>query len=71
MSKKLLRLFRRKPKVIDFWDCSHLHLSELPREVLEHRHTLRALYISTNSIRDFPRVRETHKLLSFGVWAWG
>lgn len=72
MSKKLLRLFRRKPKVIDFWDCSHLHLNELPREVLEHRHTLRALYINMNSIRDFPRVREslieTYRLLSFGVW---
>lgn len=59
MSKKLLRLFRRKPKIIDFWDCSNLHLSELPREVLEHRHTLRSLYINTNSIRDFPRVRES------------
>lgn len=63
MSKKLLRLFRKKPKVVDYWDCSHLHLTELPREVLEHRHTLKSLYMSTNSIRDFPRVRE--KVLFF------
>ena len=41
---------------IETWDCSHMSLTDLPREVLEHRATLRQLNLSSNAIRDVPRV---------------
>ena len=45
----------RRP--FDYWDCSNLGLSDLPKEVLYHRRTLRQLTLATNNIKDVPKVR--------------
>ena len=42
--------------VVDSWDCSHMCLSDLPREVWEHRATLRKLNMSSNAVKDIPKV---------------
>jgi Leucine-rich repeat (LRR) protein len=43
----------RRP--FDYWDCSNLGLSDLPKEVLYHRRTLRQLTLATNNIKDVPK----------------
>lgn len=53
---KWLCFGRRKPVVIETWDCSHMSLTDLPPEVWDHRATLRQLNLSCNSIKDIPKV---------------
>lgn len=53
---KLLRLFKKKPRVVDYWDCSRLNLVDLPKEVLQHRDTIETLYMQSNNVKDIPKV---------------
>ena len=48
----------RSGSLVDYWDCSGLGLSDLPKEVIQHRRTLRQLTLSCNNIKDVPKVRE-------------
>ena len=48
---------REVRRSFDYWDCSNLGLSDLPKEVLYHRRTLRQLTLATNNIKDVPKVR--------------
>ena len=57
MSKWLCECFRKKLPAVDYWDCSHLRLSELPLEVVHYRKTLTSLNMSVNNVRDVPKVR--------------
>lgn len=63
MSALLCGCFRKK-QVIEYWDCSHLHLSDLPREVLKYRPTLTTLYMGSNNIRELPSSIYTFESLS-------
>ncbi len=42
--------------VIDYWDVSHMSLVDLPKEVWDTRNTLKYLNISSNAIKDIPKV---------------
>jgi len=57
MSRWLCECFRKKPPTVDYWDCSHLRLTDLPVEIIRHRRTLTSLNISVNNVRDVPKVR--------------
>jgi Leucine-rich repeat (LRR) protein len=47
---------KREPRrPIDTWDCSNLGLSDLPKEVLHYRRTLRILTLTCNNIKDVPK----------------
>ena len=48
---------KREPRrAFDYWDCSNLGLTDLPKEVLHHRRTLKQLTLTCNNIRDVPKV---------------
>ena len=56
MSKWLCGIGRRKQPVLDTCDCSHLSLVDLPKEVWEHRATIKFLNLNSNVIKDIPKV---------------
>lgn len=47
-----------KEAPVDYWDCSRLGLTDLPKEVYKYRGTLLSLYLNKNHIKDLPRVSE-------------
>lgn len=49
---------RESRRVVDYWDCSNLGLSDVPREVLHYRKTIRQLNLSSNNFKDLPKVRK-------------
>ena len=57
MSKWLCVGRPRKREVLDTCDCSHLNLVDLPKEVWDHRATIRLLNLNSNAIKDIPKVR--------------
>lgn len=54
---KWLCIGRRKQVVLDHCDCSHLNLVDLPKEVWDHRASIRFLNLNSNVIKDIPKVR--------------
>lgn len=46
----------RETRTVDYWDCSNLGLTDLPKEVLQYRRTLRQLTLTCNNIKDVPKV---------------
>ncbi len=52
----LLSCFRKKEKPVEYWDCSRLGLTLLPKEVFKHRATITNLNMNGNYIKDVPRV---------------
>lgn len=55
--KRWRNCFRKKEKPVEYWDCSHLSLTLLPKEVFKHRDTITKLIMNANCIKDVPRVR--------------
>ena len=47
---------KKAPPVLDTCDCSHLSLVELPKEVWDHRASIRSLNLNSNAIKDIPKV---------------
>lgn len=45
-----------KEAPVDYWDCSRLGLTDLPKEVYKYRGTLLSLFLNKNHIKDLPRV---------------